>query len=736
MFLRNWLQQALALLGISKSGSSTSTEVSSATATSSSIDSATLLATASSDITSSSVAPGSEPSGSSSPSLNGEQIIDNTILVIATDNYNCETVTLGLDGYGIPHECLLVPKSGASLPTLTSSDTGGNYGGIVIVGEVGYQYNDGWYSALISDQWDKLFDYQSTFGVRMVRLNVYPTTEFGVTTAIPGAGCCDGIEQSIYFTDDSGFATANIKKDAGVSTEGLWHYPAVITNETIAKEIAAFEPAGDFTETTTAAIINDFGDRKQMVFFISWAIQWSQTSNFLQHSYIHWMTRGLFLGKRKTYLSCQIDDVGLSTGIWTQDREFRTRVADMEAHVVWQKDINSRLPTGSDFWLEMAHNGNGDFINATGQSGSEAFCDPDEAVYYQYPPDTALEFKKPLGTGTNLWEPKWVSYNWTEECAELDALSSWFMVPENRDAFGHLSHTFTHQEMNNATYHDANNEITFNQAWFAQTGIDQSKHFSPHSLVPPAITGLHNGDVIRAWMENGIYYVVGDNTRAPLKNPNSGFWAYISNVEDDGYAGLVVIPRYATTIYYNCDTMNCTLTEWVVTSAGVDDVDALIKDAKLTNTRYLLGLHGDPYMFHQANMRHVDMETFTVGSITKQMSLVEIWTEVVAQEMYRLTDWPIISLTQDNIAKYFLDRQTLDECNPQLSYSQNSGVISSVTVTTNGNVCDVPVPVTVPGSASGTGAKADQVGNEPTIMWVTMSGSPATLQLGEGVNAL
>lgn len=80
---------------------------------------------------------------------------------------------------------------------------------------------------------------------------------------------------------------------ATASTKKLWHYPATITNKTIAKEIARFEPAGPFTTDSTAAIINTFGDRQQMVFFTSWATNWSLTSNYLQHAYIHWMTRGL-----------------------------------------------------------------------------------------------------------------------------------------------------------------------------------------------------------------------------------------------------------------------------------------------------------------------------------------------------------------------------------------------------------------------------------------------------------
>lgn len=42
--------------------------------------------------------------------------------------------------------------------------------------------------------------------------------------------------------------------------------------------------------------------------------------------------------------------------------------------------------------------------------------------------------------------------------------------------------------------------------------------FSPKDPIPPAITGLHNGDAIRAWHDAGIVYVVGDNTRPSLMN--------------------------------------------------------------------------------------------------------------------------------------------------------------------------------------------------------------------------
>lgn len=65
----------------------------------------------------------------------------------------------------------------------------------------------------------------------------------------------------------------------------------------------------------------------------------------------------------------------------------------------------------------------------------------------------------------------------------------------------------------------------------------------------------------------------------------------------------MMLTEAATTIYYNCDSADCTLKEWIDTSGGSGDFANLLRDARQTNVRYLFALHADPYMFHQANMR-------------------------------------------------------------------------------------------------------------------------------------
>ncbi|GAB7340916.1 hypothetical protein MBLNU457_7267t1 [Dothideomycetes sp. NU457] len=703
----------------------------SSTATTSASPTSALSSSISSSVSRTSNGTSSAATASASASPVSGASVSNTILIFAVSDSDAYSAYSGLNGYGIPYQVVICPQGGVTLPVLNSSATQGNYGGFIVVSDVSYDYSTGWASALTNDQLTQIYNYQVAFGVRMVRLNSYPQSAYGTSTLDQGC-CSSGVEQLVSISNSSGFPTANIKEDAGMTTENLWHYPALITDSSTTWEIASFAQSSDGTSPAgSAAVVNNFAGRQQMVFFISFGTAWSPTSAFLQHAYIHWMTRGLFLGARKIYFNTQIDDMHLSTPMYNNETfRFRIRPADLDAVASWQASINQRLPAGSMYKIEIGHNGNGDIINST--TSSDNICDPDTAIYQISPAAPPVEFVKPLGSGTNIWPTTPANYVWSAACAKVDSVASWFMNPTNRDQFSHLSHTFSHMNLNNATYSDVNKEIFFNQAWLAQVGI-AAGDFSPAGLIPPAITGLHNGDAIQAFMDNGLKYVVGDNTRSSLLNQNNNMWPLISTVAANGHDGLVIVPRWATSIYYDCSDAACTTYEWVQTGGGTNSFDALIANEKSQNSFHLLSLSQAPYMFHQANLRTIDVATYTVGAQTAQMSLLQIWVETVTQEMTRLTNWPLVTLPHDVIAQKFVDRMTRDACGANLaySYSNDGSSITAVTVTANGNSCSVPVPVTVPGGApSSSGAStSDKVGSEPLIMWVTLSGSPVTLTL-------
>lgn len=161
----------------------------------------------------------------------------------------------------------------------------------------------------------------------------------------------------------------------------------------------------------------------------------------------------LVVGRRRTYLNTQIDDMHLITDIYSPaGNQYRVVPADLATHVSWTTSINSRLPAGSSYKVEIGHNGNGAIENALTVNAA-APCTPNSAIEYADQGDTALEFQKPLGTGTNIWPTTPTTYptGWGTSCLKVDPLANWFMTAANRAAFNHISHTFTHESLNNAT---------------------------------------------------------------------------------------------------------------------------------------------------------------------------------------------------------------------------------------------------------------------------------------------
>ncbi|KAF8850515.1 hypothetical protein BDZ45DRAFT_717811 [Acephala macrosclerotiorum] len=541
------------------------------------------------------------------------------------------------------------------------------------------------------------------FGVRMVRLDVFPSAASGTTSL---EGCCDdGVEQYVNITSTGEFRTSGLKIGAGVSTMGLWHYPASITNATVATEFAQIAPTTGFAKASTAGVINKIDGRQQMVFFTSFATDWSATSNFLQHAWIHWVTRNLYTDYRRVTLNTQVDDMFLESDIYSPNgTTYQITSADLAEHV-------------TDWFIEVGHNGNGNIEDVEDVDDGNT-CNPG-SIEYDDQINTPLEFAKPIGTGTSLWPSTPATYPYAVTCTNLDALKVWWVEPASLNAFAYVSHTFTREDQDNATYFDCSREISWNQAWLTQVGIAAAVSFSLKGIIPLAITGLHNGDALRAWLDNGIVSVVGDNTRPVLMNSVNEMWLLISTVAENGYAGVQISPRWATSIYYNCQLPPCAVLEWINTSAGDGDWYTLLELEKQTNTRHLLGLHHDAFMSHQANLNYLTAPETELNG-----------------EMIRLVDWPIVSQKHDDMAAGLASRMARDGCTPQLTYKTNptKQKITGITLTTTHNNCTALIPVTVSGNVTDTeGFTTEQLGSDPLTIWVKMSGSPVTFTLSEAV---
>jgi len=140
-------------------------------------------------------------------------------------------------------------------------------------------------------------------------------------------------------------------------------------------------------------------------------------------------------------------------------------------------------------------------------------------------------------------------------------------------------------------------------------------------------------------------------------------------------------------------------------------------------------------MFHQANLRVVDVYDTMLNDIQKQRSLLQMWVETVVTEFNRLVNWPLITKTHDDLAITFNNRMTRDLCQPSLLWQVKqlggSIVISGFELSAVGNYCAVPIPVTLP---SGTvtsllGSTTEQIGNDPLTLWVSLDGSAMSFDL-------
>lgn len=144
-------------------------------------------------------------------------------------------------------------------------------------------------------------------------------------------------------------------------------------------------------------------------------------------------------------------------------------------------------------------------------------------------------------------------------------------------------------------------------------------------------------------------------------------------------------------------------------------------------------------MFHQPNLRQADMDFITLDGKSQQLSLLQMWLEVVTTQMVTLVEWPIITLKHDHIAMAFNQRMVLDSCTPYMQIttnttSGNATAISGVTVLADGNICDVTIPVTVPGEVvDSKGFLEEQIGNDPLTIWVKLDGDAVNFELSKPV---
>lgn len=388
--------------------------------------------------------------------------VDLSILVVTaqTNDYSLESIREALEFIGTPYHVHVATENPGSLISDTlRSGTRGFYQGVILTSDsLAYTPDGGntWLSALTPAEWARLEQYEIDFGAR--RLNWY---------ANPGPN--QGLNWPTGAIDTTGNPI-----DAQWSAEGAGNFAYLNTRNTYPIENVWVYLSTPLDANTQVWLSDNNGNAllaqktfpngRELLTKTFDSATWQMNSSVLYHGLINWVTKGLFVGDRHTYVMAQIDDVFLADDIYTGG-EYRQDANDWQAVINWQNTFRQRL-SGANFRFDMAFNG----------SGTEGQYNPDDLT--------------PLAQATEA-EFKWIS------------------------------HTWSHPYLTQMTYAQSMPEIVQNNQKAVELGLTT---YSVKNMVTPNITGLENPAFLNAAYDAGIRYLVTDTSipahRAP--SPNAG----------------------------------------------------------------------------------------------------------------------------------------------------------------------------------------------------------------------
>jgi hypothetical protein len=272
---------------------------------------------------------------------------------------------------------------------------------------------------------------------------------------------------------------------------------------------------------------------------------------------VRWVSRGVFVGERRLFLSAQVDDLLIEDAIWEATTpcgtnphdtgsSYRMTDADLRSLCEWQRYRRSRS-AASSLTLDLAFNG-------VGASG--------------------------------LYEPD----SLTPEVMRLESEFRW------------ISHTYQHLNHDTIDYDKARDEIEMNAVAASALGLSR---FSPDCLVTPDVSGLKNPELLRAARDAGIRYLAADAS-APWRAPTVSD----SGDADEGGPFPMLVPRRPTNLYYNVSTpeqwvaeYNCHYRAYWKRDLTYEEI---LNSESTAMLAHLLQGHAEPWMFHEANLRAYD----------------------------------------------------------------------------------------------------------------------------------
>lgn len=552
----------------------------------------------------------------------GSRRIDLKLLVITAvgDEPAFLAASSALDRIGVPHDVLIAATDELTPAMLSDGVDHCNYRGVVIaVGGLGFvdPATGSWTSAFTAAEWTILGDFERACAARELVWYGWPGAEFGLAMA---SSFSDAETVTARLTADGAGVFPFVQANAAIPIENAYGYRAVVTDPATTSLVQT----GD-GYTLVARRVH--GDGRETLIATVDSNPYLVHALVLESGMVSWVSRDLYLGKKRAYLSPQVDDIFIDNDMWNPQTHsnpedgsntFRITGSDLAAFVSWQADLRGMLPAGSTYLTAMAFNGAG-------------------TQRREYPDQTLLAAARAAGPAL-----AWVNHTWDHE---------------NMDAMARTT---------------AAREVTSNCARAVQLGL---AGFSCTELVTPDMSGLTNPTAVLGILDAGARSVVSDTSITPeiaaergtTPGNNPSFNVGRVNARD---ARLYQVPRHPTSVFYDVSTRAAAVDEYNTIYRGYWGRDLGYAEILAFDTEfglhYLLSGDIDPLMFHQANLR-----AELVDSLHR--CLVCDWVETSAMRYAALLDAPILTLPQRDIANAMMARAAYDACGVTATYVEGAG---------------------------------------------------------------
>jgi len=638
----------------------------------------------------------------------------------------------GLQSYDISYDSVLIDNTDnvltGNLPLYDGLGNPKYYLIIITSGKLSSLNVDGSYSSSLTDeQWAYLDAYEQTYKIRRITFSdtpdiitgtaIYDAVTWGNTYVQKIVGADNPIADEIY-------NKAGIKKDAPIATNNnFYHTPVVITDSTISTPVFYFEACDELKERTVGAAYAKLEDGRERLNFYLPTASWSLDTIVLNHLWIHWGTHTIYNGIRRVTFCPHIDDVFISTnlvstansyesGITLNSKEFRISKPDIDDYIKFKKSIVSKMPPGSKFDVDLAINGNG-------------LLPPEDALQVDGERYVAIDYVKPMGQGMKNWPVEYYNPDWTDEYLSQDDLFQYFKVKENRANFFWCSHTFTHENLDNASRSDVDNEIRVNIEMAKKLNLVDEEWWSGKSIITPQISGLHNGDALEVFRQYGIVSATGDISRPDITNSENPYIPFMTTKASSNVADFPIIPRSPAEIYYYASTPeeDTYIYNYMYHNYfGSDSTWEQILERESSRVlRLIMLLRHEAHQFHQANMRSDESNN--------HQSLLQRWVEAVVDYYNKFVNWPLVSLKLDDLNQLSIDRLKAKQCNAEYKITVVDGYATEIVVSTLSQT-ECVLPITVPGDVVRENDwNYEQLGNDPLTVWVKVKANSKSVKL-------